>query len=164
MDMSRFNGLRFGGIMSVHAYSRCWIHLIWGSLDREKSLIKTAAVRVSRYLNDYAESKSVYMKIIYVNADHVHALIDLPTAFSIEELIQLLKGGSSHWINSHDIVTGKFAWGRGYGAFSVSGSNVNQVAAYIAHQEEHHRVRTFAEELKEFIDRHGLQWKNAECR
>ena len=138
MDMSRFNGLRFGAIMSVHAYSRCWIHLIWGTLDREKSLTKTAAVRVSRYLNKYAESKSVYMKINYVNADHVHALIDLPTAFSIEELIQLLKGGSSHWINSHDVVTGKFAW--------------------------HHRVRTFAEELKEFIDRHRLQWKNAESR
>ena len=162
--MSRFNGLRFGAIMSVHSYSRCWIHLTWGTLDREKSLNKTAAVRVSRYLNEYAESKSVYMKINYVNADHVHALIDLPTPFSIEGLIQLLKGGSSHWINSHDIVTGKFAWGRGYGAFSVSESNVDQVARYIAHQEEHHRMRPFAEELRGFIDRHGLQWKEEGSR
>jgi REP element-mobilizing transposase RayT len=46
------------------------------------------------------------MKINYVNADHVHALVDLPTAFSIEELMQLLKGSSSHWINANDIVTG----------------------------------------------------------
>ena len=60
------------------------------------------------------------MKINYVNADHVHALVDLPTASSIQELIQLLKGSSSHWINANDIVTGKFAWRRGYGAFSVS--------------------------------------------
>ena len=72
------------------------------------------------------------MKINYVNADHAHALIDLPTAFSIEKVIQLVKGSSSHWINSHDIVTGKFAWGRGYGAFSVSQSNVSRVARYIA--------------------------------
>ena len=132
-------------LMSAHSYSRCWIHLIWGTLDREKSLNKTAAKRVSRYLHEYAESKSVYIKINYVNADHVHALVDLPTALSIEELMQLVKGSSSHWINSHDIVTGKFAWGRGYGAFSVSQSNVNRVARYIADQEEHHRVRTFAE-------------------
>ena len=116
------------------------------------------------YLDEYAESKAVYMKINYVNADHVHALIDLPTAVSIEDLVQLLKGSSSHWINSNDIITGKFGWGRGYGAFSVSESNVDQVARYIASQEEHHRVRTFAEELEEFIQRHGLQWKNEQSR
>jgi REP element-mobilizing transposase RayT len=110
--MSRFNGLRFGR-MSVHSYSRCWIHLIWGTLDREKLLNKTTATRVSRYLNEYAESKSIYMKVNYVNADHVHALIDLPTSLSIEELAQLLKGSSSHWINASDLITGKFALGKG---------------------------------------------------
>lgn len=150
--------------MSVHSYSRCWIHLIWGTLDREKVLNKTAAARVSRYLTQYAEKEDIYMKINHVNADHVHALIDLPTALSIEKLVQLLKGSSSHWINSNDVITGKFAWGRGYGAFSVSHSNVDQVARYIADQEEHHRIRSFAEELKEFIDRHGLRWHEEESR
>ena len=133
-------------------------------MDREKLLNKTAAARVSNYLDNYAEDKGIYTKINYVNADHVHALIDLPTAFSIEELMQLLKGSSSHWINAGDIVTGKFAWGRGHGAFSVSESNVGNVARYIADQEEHHRARTFAEELRGFIDRHGLHWKNEESR
>jgi putative transposase len=150
--------------MSVHSYARCWIHLIWGTLDREKVLNKTAAARVSRYLTQYAEKEGIYMKINHVNADHVHALIDLPTALSIEKLVQLLKGSSSHWINSNDVITGKFAWGRGYGAFSVSHSNVDQVARYIADQEEHHRIRSFAEELKEFIDRHGLRWHEEESR
>jgi putative transposase len=150
--------------MSAHSYSRCWIHLIWATLDREKLLNKTAAARVSRYLSKYADEQGVYMKVNFVNADHVHALIDLPTALSIEKMIQLLKGGSSHWVNSNNIITGKFAWGRGYGAFSVSQSNVHQVARYIANQQEHHRVRTFAEELKEFVDRHGLRWKNEESR
>ena len=55
----------------------------------EKLLNKTAAARISRYLREYAESKDIYMKINYVNADHVHVLIDLPTALSIEELVQL---------------------------------------------------------------------------
>jgi REP element-mobilizing transposase RayT len=118
--------------------------LIWGTRNREKLLNKTAAARVSRYLNDYAESKAVFMKINYVNADHVHALVDLPTGLSVEEAVQLLKGSSSHWVNSNDVIKGKFAWGRGYGAFSVSESNVSRVARYIADQEEHHRVRTFA--------------------
>lgn len=85
--------------MSLHSYSRCWLHLIWGTLNREKILPKEAASRVSRYLTDYAKDKGFYMKINYVNADHVHALIDLPTGLSIEELMQLLKGSSSHWVN-----------------------------------------------------------------
>jgi len=150
--------------MSVHSYSRCWVHLIWGTLSRERILNKKAAAGLSRYLVKYAKEQGVYMKIDFVNADHVHALIDLPTALSIEKVVQLLKGSSSHWVNSNNLVTGKFALGRGYGAFSVSQSNVDQVAGYIADQEEHHRVRTFAEELREFIDRHGLRWHDERSR
>src|SRR5438874_13830880 len=93
--------------MALHSFSRCWVHLIWGTLNREKVLSKEAAARVSPYLHEYAETKSLYMKINYVNADHVHALVDLP--------------------------------------------------AYIAGQEEHHRVRTFAREFEEFIRRHELR-------
>lgn len=144
--------------MSVHSYSRCWIHLVWGTLKREGMLPKPAAVQISRYLHEYAESKRIYLKINYVNADHVHALIDLPTDASIESTVQLFKGSSSHWINAGRLLSGKFAWGRGYGAFSVSGSAVEQVARYIAGQERHHRHRTFADELKEFVECYGLKW------
>ena len=150
--------------MSLHSYSRCWLHLIWGTLNREKILPKAAAARVSRFLTEYSKGKGFYMKINYVNADHVHALIDLPTGLSIEESMQLLKGSSSHWTNANNILPGKFAWGRGYGAFSVSESNVGHVCAYIAGQEEHHRVRGFAEEIKDFVDRHGLRWDDDESR
>jgi putative transposase len=150
--------------MSVHSYSRSWIHLIWGTLNRERVLHKKAAAQLSRYLAGYANTKNVYMKINYVNTDHVHALVDLPTHLSIEELTQLLKGSSSHWVNANDILAGKFAWGRGYGAFSVSESNVAQVAAYIAGQEQHHRMRTFADELREFVERHGLHWQEKKSR
>jgi REP element-mobilizing transposase RayT len=73
-----------GLLMSAHSYSRCWIHVIWGTLNRQKLLNKKAAAHMSRYLMEYADEQSLYMKINYVNADHVHALIDLLTAFSIE--------------------------------------------------------------------------------
>ncbi len=159
MDISRFNGLT-STPMSVHCYPLLAPSNL-GNLDRQKLLNKQAAARLSRYLDEYADTKGVYTKINYVNADHVHTLVDLPTNLSIEELIQLLKGSSSHWVNANNIVAGKFAWGRGYGAFSVSESNV---AAYVAGQEEHHRVRTFAEELREFIERHGLRWQDEKSR
>jgi putative transposase len=162
MDTSRFSGLPSQDV--AHSYSRCWIHLIWGTLNRQKLLNKDAASRVSRYLSDYAVTKGIYIKINFVNADHVHALVELPTSLSIEDLVQLFKGSSSHWINANNVVARTFAWGRGYGAFSVSESNVDQVAAYIAEQELHHRLRPFSDELKEFIKRHGLRWQGEESR
>ena len=145
--------------MSLHSYSRVWLHLVWATLERRPLLAKPAAEKLSGYLTDYAKQKSIYMKINFVNADHVHALIDLPTNLSIEEVVQLFKGGSSHWINENKLVTGKFGWGRGYGVFSVSESGVAEVCAYIANQEEHHRKRNFVEELKLFVERYGLEWR-----
>ena len=97
------------------------------------------------------------MKVNYFNADHTHALIDLPTNLSIEQVIQLLKGSSSHWINQNRPVKGRFAWGRGYGAFSVSHSDVERVCKYIANQAEHHRKRTFEDEYQLFVKRYGLE-------
>jgi len=104
------------------------------------------------------------MKINCFNADHTHTLIDLPTNLTIEQVVQLLKGSSSHWINQNRLVKGRFAWGRGYGAFSVSHSDIGRVANYIARQEEHHRRRTFAEEYEIFVKRYGLEWRDEENR
>ena len=87
-------------VMSLHSYSRCWLHLIWGTLHRERFLQREAAAGVSRYLSEYSQTKGLYMKANHVNADHVHTLIDLPTGVSIEAAVQLLKGSSSHWINA----------------------------------------------------------------
>src|ERR1017187_7693403 len=75
-----------------------------------------------------------------------------------QDVMQLLKGSSSHWINQSSLLPGKFGWGRGYGAFSVSQSGVGEVAKYIATQEEHHRKTSFSEELKLFVERYEFQW------
>jgi putative transposase len=98
------------------------------------------------------------MKINYVNADHAHALIDLPTNLCIEDCAKLLKGSSSHYINQNRIINTKFFWGRGYGAFSVSASQLEAVTEYIKNQEEHHRAKSFTEEYKVFIEKYGFKY------
>lgn len=145
--------------MSLHSYSRVWLHIVWATLERRPLLDKPAAAKLSAWLHDYAKQKGIYMKLNFVNPDHVHALIDLPTNLCIEDMMQLFKGSSSHWINEQNLVAGKFGWGRGYGVFSVSESGVPDVCAYIASQEEHHRKRDFAEELKLLVERYGLEWR-----
>lgn len=150
--------------MSLHSYSRCWLHLIWGTLRREKVLHQEARKQLSVYFKEYASSKDVFLKINFVNADHVHLLLDLPTQDAIQDLIRLFKGSSSHWVNQQQLLKGKFAWGRGYGAFSVSQSNVDVVAQYIATQEEHHHRKSFQEEYKAIIQAYQLQWAKEENR
>ena len=125
--------------MPTHSYSRIWLHLIWETLSREPMLNKQAAAQASRFLAGYSAEKGIYMKINYFNADHTHALIDLPTNKCVEDVIQLFRGRSSHWINEQKLVPGRFAWGKGYGAFSVSHSDVGRVANYIAGQAQHHK-------------------------
>ena len=146
--------------MSTHSYSRLWIRLIRETLAREPMLDKRAAAKASGYLSGYAVENRINMKINYFNSDHTHALIDLPTSMCIEEVVQLFKGSSSHWINENKLIKGRFAWGRGYGAFSVSHSDVDRVAMYIAGQEEHHRKKSFAEEFELFVRRYGLEWRD----
>lgn len=157
---NRFND--FFNNMSTHSYSRCWLHLIWGTLKREGMLSPNSAIKVSEFLTGYARQNGIYLKINYVNSDHVHCLVELPTGSTIEQVVKLLKGASSHWINEQRLVMGRFAWGRGFGSFSVSQSDVDRVCAYIARQREHHRTRPFTEEYQKFVTAYGLTWRGEE--
>lgn len=96
------------------------------------------------------------MHINYVNADHVHVLFDLPTNYALQDIAKLFKGSSSFWINKNRFTKSKFSWGRGYGAFSVSASAIENVKSYIRNQEEHHRKKSFSEELDELLSAYDL--------
>jgi REP-associated tyrosine transposase len=143
--------------MSLHSYTKVWVHYIWSTHNREKVFSQKIRKTVSSYIYEYAKEKNIFMRINHVNADHVHALIDLPTNLSVEDCIKLFKGASSHYINLEKLLGNKFSWGRGYGAFSVSESNVEKVVKYIKNQDEHHRVKSFTEEYELFIQKYGLK-------
>ncbi len=141
--------------MSVRSYTKIWLHLIWGTHNHENYLPdRTLRKELSKYYYAYSEEKKIYMKANYVNTDHVHALIDLPTNITLEDIFHLYKGSSSNWINKK--VSYKFSWSIGYGAFSVSESNIDKVVKYIMNQEEHHHKMSFAEEYEKFLQKHNV--------
>jgi putative transposase len=115
---------------------------------------------MNEYLQQYSENHSIRLITAYVNVDHVHMLIDLDPTHSIASVVKLLKGASSRWLNQQDSHKTKFSWGRGYGAFSVSQSNVRKVFKYIANQEEHHRERSFTEEFTDFWHKYNVEEQN----
>jgi REP element-mobilizing transposase RayT len=141
--------------MSVRSYTKIWLHLIWSTQNREKLLVdKQLRKELSQYYYDYSVEKKIYMKINYINPDHVHALINLPTNLTVEKVLHLYKGSSSNWLNKQ--VNFRFQWGKGYGAFSVSESNLDRVVKYIINQEEHHRKKSFTKEYEEFLRKHNI--------
>ena len=92
-------------------------------------------------------------KMIAINgvADHIHLFIGLHPTQSISNLMQIVKGESSEWINQKRLVSGKFEWQEGYGAFSYGHSQVSQVYNYVMNQKEHHKKRSFLDEYNELL-------------
>ncbi|HEY3967663.1 MAG TPA: transposase [Planctomycetaceae bacterium] len=90
--------------------------------------------------------------------DRLHCLCHLSRKLSIAQLIEEMKTESSIWVKKQSPSLQDFYWQSGYGAFSVSQSNVEQVKVYIANQEEHHRKITFQDEFRALLRRHKIEF------
>jgi REP element-mobilizing transposase RayT len=93
-------------------------------------------------------------KLLAINGmpDHIHVLVGMRPTQSISDLLQDIKGSSSKWINEKKFLKVKFEWQEGYGAFSYSKSQVNNVINYIKNQEQHHSIKSFRQEYLEFLE------------
>ena len=77
---------------------------------------------------------------------------------ALADVVMEIKRGSSKWIKTQGPSFGSFHWQNGYGAFSIGQSGVDETRKYIEAQAEHHRVKTFQEEFRAFLDRHGVEY------
>ena len=91
-------------------------------------------------------------------SDHIHILSSLPKNMSVVDFVKMIKVESSKWIKTIDDKYQSFAWQNGYGAFSVSPSVIPKVVEYIKNQQEHHRIKTFAEEYRTFLEAYGIEY------
>ena len=96
--------------MSKRSYTACYIYLIWGVKDRQL-LLKSEEARIAlrKFINQYVKLKKINLKIMFINPEHIHLLIELATNQTTEDIVKLIKGSSSHWINQNDIIKLKFA-------------------------------------------------------
>ena len=135
------------------------LHVIFSTKHRSPFL-KTKALREGMNAYMVGTLRNIDCPSLIVNCveDHLHCLCQLSRTITIAKLIEEMKTSSSAWIKTQATDVKDFYWQGGYGAFSVSQSNAEQVKAYIANQEEHHRKTTFQEEFREFLRRHGLEW------
>lgn len=134
------------------------LHLVFSTKHR-KPWLRSVELRDELYaymatiLRDNVDSPAI---IIGGVEDHVHILCLLSRKFAIMKLIEEAKTETSKWIKKQSTELSNFSWQGGYGAFSVSESNIPQVKTYIANQEQHHKRMTFQDEFRELCKRHGI--------
>ena len=136
---------------------KVWIHFVWSTKNRTPLLSAEIRPQVFQHIRENAKEKNIFVDFINGYVDHVHALVSLGTDQTISQIMQLIKGESSFWINKNRLCRGKFEWQDEYFAVSVSESVVGNVRNYIKNQEAHHRHKTFEEEYRDFMMKAGFQ-------
>lgn len=136
--------------------SRVIIHLIFSTKDRHPWLDPEVRPRMHAYLATVCRDLGGETHRVGGMSDHVHIVTTLPRTISQAELVEKAKTSSSGWIKTLGSSYTQFHWQRGYGAFSVSPSQLAEVVRYVEKQEDHHRTRTFQEEFREVLRKHDL--------
>jgi putative transposase len=138
--------------------SKVILHIVFSTKDREPRLNPDVRPRVHAYIATVCRDLGADLVRVGGVSDHVHVLTTLPQTLSQAQLIEQIKKASSKWIKTLDSRYRGFSWQRGYGAFSVSPSQTDAVLQYVDAQQEHHRTRTFQEEYRELLRRHGIDF------
>jgi putative transposase len=131
-------------------------HLVFATKNREPLIDKAWRADMHAYLGGTVNGLDGHPQEIGGVADHVHLLVSLKPTACLSDFMRELKKASTVWIKeTHRPV---FQWQEGYAAFTVSATATEAVRRYIANQEEHHRVKSFREELVEFLEKSGTAY------
>ena len=138
------------------SWVRIWVHLVFSTKDRIPFLnSKEIRQKIFEHIKQNAKAKDIWLEETNGYSDHAHCLLSLNKDQSISKVAQLIKGESSNWINKNKIVNTKFLWQDDYWAVSVSESHLESIKRYIKRQEEHHKFKSFDDEVKNFMERYG---------
>ncbi|MCL4484027.1 MAG: IS200/IS605 family transposase [Bacteroidetes bacterium] len=139
------------------SFVKIWVHLVFATKFREHLFSKEISHAIHEHIMSNCKKKEIFLQAINGSVEHVHCLISLGKDQSIAQVVQLIKGESSFWINQNHLLPNKFSWQDDYFAVSVSESHLENVVKYIKNQEEHHRIKPFSEEVEEFIAKYGFK-------
>ena len=144
-----------------HTYASNRIHVVFSTKDRKESLPCDLQPKLWAYMKGIAKNHGFEALKIGGVADHIHALLVVPPAIALAKAVQAIKGCSWKWLNDTGGAGSNFAWQEGYGAFSVSASQTDEVVAYIENQRAHHANRNYEEEFIGLLKRYGIAYDQA---
>jgi putative transposase len=134
-----------------NTYTQIYIHCVFAVKYRMAMLDAQWDERLRLYITATVQNNGHKMLAVNNVADHVHFLFGLDPVQPVSELLRMVKGDSSEWVNKEGLTKNKFRWQEGYGAFSHSRSQIDNVVKYIHNQKEHHRTVSFEEEYLKML-------------
>ena len=141
------------------SFSQIYIQAVFAVKGRANLLNKTWRQEVFKYMSGIIEHTNQKSIIINGVTDHVHVFIGLKPSMALSDLMRDVKNNTTNFIDKKKWVPGKFSRQEGYGAFSYSHSQLNNVYQYILNQEEHHKKKTFREEYLAFLDKYEIPYE-----
>ena len=137
---------RFEGSTMANTYTSLHYHILFSTKNREPWIASSIEERLWAFIGGIARSYGMTALQVGGIEDHIHALVTAPPTIAPCQIAQFLKGGSSKWIHEEFSSLRTFSWQDGYGAFTVSKSNIPNLIRYIHNQRKHHQKMTFQEE------------------
>jgi REP element-mobilizing transposase RayT len=134
------------------------IHLVYSTKNREPFIHESNEPGLHAYLATVFKSLQSPAIVIGGTADHIHCLFNLSRTVSIAAVVEETKTDSSRWIKKEDRSLRSFACQKGYGAFSVSQSKVEEVKKYIQNQKEHHADYGFQDEFRRLLRKYKVEF------
>ena len=140
----------------IQSLSQVIIHIIFSTKNRQKFLSKEIQKEVHAYLATIIRNMGAEAFRVGGTADHIHITCSLPRTISQSDFLKKIKHDSSHWLKTDKLKD--FSWQRGYGVFSVSKSQLENLLSYIDNQEKHHEKVSFKEELIMFLQKYNIAY------
>ena len=138
--------------------ARIYLHLIFSTKGRAPIINDQIREPVHSYMATVLKNLGCHANLINSVDDHIHLLFELGRTVAVSKVVEDVKKSSSKWVKTQPTCVADFSWQNGYGVFSVSHSNFDAVRDYIAGQHEHHRRRTFQDELRALLEKHGVEY------
>ncbi len=142
----------------ANTYSSLFLHIVFSTKHRQRLIQPEIENRVWAYIGGIARIHNLTAIQVGGIEDHIHALIMAKPVHSPSEVAKWIKADSSKWIHEEFERMKMFGWQDGYGAFSVSKSNVPAVVEYIKNQREHHKKESFEEEYERLMKLHEVDY------
>lgn len=134
------------------------VHLIFSTKHREPIITPEVEPHLFAYIGGILKNNQSRLLDAGGTSDHVHLLVSQSKNISLSTLLKYVKGDSSLWIKSQGRGFRNFHWQEGYGAFSFGKGDLPELQRYVAMQKEHHRKRTFKEELIYLLEESGVEY------
>lgn len=128
--------------------NRVWIHAVWSTKYRDPLIKRYFRGELNSFIKQQGTRWGIQIDTVNSMPDHIHMLMKIPTTLNISEILKLIKGASSKWVNDLHFPSQRFQWQEGYGVFSVSPKDLSMIRNYIYNQEIHHTKKSYKEEIK----------------